>query len=166
MKKQKVKIIHHSYADFIGLTGNISKEDEIQYFVRLDDEQNFSGGVAVLKKDVEFQQFYKEEKIMGIYEMSIVDVATGKEIEKRTFVEGDEPINLSGGNGGRTLNNKMVFNIYGDFTIYDNFKVGKTVRFKADGFDENVKLLDMSEDKIIIETTYEVGQKLKASGFS
>lgn len=50
----RVKINNHSFEKFIGLTGVISKEDNLQYIIRLDNNQDYSGTVTAPKQSVDF----------------------------------------------------------------------------------------------------------------
>lgn len=100
---------------------------------------------------------------MNVYDVSIFDTKTGDVLEKMHFRNLNYDVNVSGGNE-QNKHLPMVFIIHGDFTTYKEMEVGKTVRFKADGFDEDVKLLEMNNEMIKIETSYEVGKKLRVAG--
>ncbi|ALS22213.1 hypothetical protein [Paenibacillus naphthalenovorans] len=93
---------------------------------------------------------------MKTFEMRLIDKNTGEEIAKQTFTN-SEGTNIKSGNEQKL---PMIFEIRGDFTIYKEFNVGKPIRFKADGIDEEVKLIDMTNEMITIETSFEVGKKL------
>lgn len=55
----------------------------------------------------------------------------------------------------------MTYTIHGDFTLYKEIEAGKEVKLKFDGFEELVKVIELSKDKVIIEVDDEVGKKLK-----
>lgn len=54
----------------------------------------------------------------------------------------------------------MTFDIYGDFTIYNNFTANKSVRFEVDGIDEEVELLEVTNEKIKIKTSHETSKRI------
>ena len=56
---------------------------------------------------------------------------------------------------------KSKFEFYGDFTKYKNIENGKEVWFSFNGFNELVTILEATEDKLVIETSSEVANKLK-----
>lgn len=100
---------------------------------------------------------------MQVLEASIVDKKTGQNIKKMEFMDSGSDLYVKGGNEqNRYL--PMTFIIRGNFTIFKETDAGKTIRFKADGFNEEVKLLEMTNEMIKIETSHEVGMKLKAAG--
>lgn len=84
---------------------------------------------------------------------------------KMTDYTDSDVVYAEGGNKQNSIL-PMVFSIHGDFTINEEYEVGNQVRLKADGFDEEVKLLAMSKEKITIAAKREIGIKLMAAGKS
>lgn len=96
------------------------------------------------------------------YELTIIDGQSRKTLFYQNL---KGSWNLNSIESETEISDSMVFNIYADITVYGNSNINKPVRFIADGFDELVKLLDINDNMIKIETTYEVGKKLKEGDF-